>query len=156
MENLIVYSDGSCTKTHCGAGIFIPKYNIKKLYILKENGTNQRAELTGVLYCIYEAQKIYSSNKFNNLIIRSDSIYSIKCVSEWYPKWIRDKWMRTKKEPVKNKDIITEILSLMYICKFEILFEHVKAHQKEPEKNTEIWEIWYGNMIADKIACNKS
>lgn len=155
MNILTAFSDGSRTKTHCGAGIYIPKYNIQKCLILTENGTNQRAELTGILYTIYEALKIYNTEKFDKLLILSDSIYSIKCVSEWHTKWIQNKWMRTKSEPVKNKDLITEILSVMYICKFEILFEHVKAHRKEPEKNTPEWNKWYGNMMADKIACKK-
>ena len=60
-------------------------------------------------------------------------------------------WKTSKKEDVKNKDIIQATLDKMKNIK--VSFKHVRGHVSEPknERSTE-WEDYFGNNQADIMA----
>jgi len=75
--------------------------------------------------------------------IRSDSKYSIKCVTEWYEKWEKNKW-NTTTGPVKNKDLVQAIRDKINARDkkgVRTKFTWVKGHDNEP-----------GNVAADLLA----
>ncbi|KAJ8453534.1 hypothetical protein ONZ45_g19680 [Pleurotus djamor] len=78
------------------------------------------------------------------LIIRTDSSYSIKCMTEWLEGWRQRGWMKSKGESVKNRDII-EYLALLLDSRERwgqtVTFEHVKGHSGD-----------VGNDGADRLA----
>ena len=118
---LIVFTDGAAHnngKLNCkaGVGIYIPEKNIEISEKYENNPTNQRAELTA----IKKAIEITSEE----LIIYTDSMYSINCLTKWNDKWIKNDWKNSKKETVKNKDIIQDILILMNDRNIE--FKHIR------------------------------
>ena len=67
--------------------------------------TNQRAELTG----IQRALDIAPIDR--DVMIYSDSSYSINCVTVWFQNWRKNDWKNASKKPVENKDLIEAILN---------------------------------------------
>ena len=99
--------------------------------------TNQRAELTAVL------RALQTIGDAQSVEIRTDSKYSIQCVTEWYINWQRNGW-KTKTGPVMNQDLIQAIRER--IDERERLgtgtqFIWVKGHANDP-----------GNIAADHLA----
>ena len=93
-DSFIIYTDGACPfngtpKAKAGIGVHFSDQNSikftdisKKLNI--EKPTNNKAEL----YAIREAINTCKINKIKNkIIIFTDSDYSIKCITVWYPIW---------------------------------------------------------------------
>jgi len=100
--------------------------------------TNQRAELTAIL------RALDLSPFHMNLHIFSDSYYSIRCCTEWYPTWRRNGWMTANRKPVENKDLIEKIVEKIEDReRVGVLtkFEWVKGHSTEA-----------GNVAADQLA----
>ena len=67
------------------------------------NGTNQIGELCAVLQCLRDHRGDYP------LIIETDSQYAINCSTTWIHSWKKNGWKNSKKEPVKNAEIIKAI-----------------------------------------------
>lgn len=143
-----IFTDGACTNngyknSKAGIGIVIPKLNIEVSEKLSgEKLTNNIAELTAIL----RGLKIAKVKKLNSIQIISDSMYAINCVTNWWPKWEKNNWFLGKNKPVKNVEIIKEIVAL--IKQLNVTFKHIKAHQKDPQ----IYSDAYYNNIADKLA----
>jgi ribonuclease HI len=148
-----VFTDGSCkgstNNKRAGYGCYFPdnnKLNISKK--LKGNKiTNQVAELTA---CIKAIEKIISSIEIKNIIIYTDSMYTINSITLWANKWSKNNWMKNENESIMNKKLIKKLY--FYYKNLNIEFKHVKAHKKEPEKNSDEHYLWYGNNMADKLA----
>lgn len=86
--------------------------------------TNNRGELTAIL----RAVEIYQERP---LTIYSDSNYSIRCLTEWMPKWKArygndpNRWRNSEGNPVSNVDLLIKIEPLIE----DVSFVHVRAHQ---------------------------
>jgi len=160
-EKIIIFTDGSSTVfkdknniKYGGIGVYCPKYtdcNIKSSF--KGNVTNQKMEL---LACIEAIKRIYQYmvNNFEcklwSLVIYTDSMYVINTITEYCPKWILYNWHRCvnkKRHKISNLDLVKELYELSVTL--PISYKHVKAHTKQPTKNTEEYDIWYGNKMAD-------
>jgi ribonuclease HI len=151
MEILKVFTDGSYSEKHSGIGVYIPEYNkkiyvrtkeyLKSLNIQDETETNNRAELCA----IHLALKITKDEK-RNVVIYSDSSYSIKSLTIWCKNWIKNNWKTSKNKNVKNKDVIIETLKLM---RDNITFIHINSHIKNGNYYNEC------NNIVDLIAKGK-
>ena len=99
--------------------------------------TNQRAELTAIL------RTLQIVDKDSPLEIRTDSKYSIQCVTEWYMNWQKNDW-QTRDGAVKNKDLVQAIRALLSEREARgvpIQFTWVKGHANDP-----------GNIAADRLA----
>jgi ribonuclease HI len=158
-----VFTDGSSTTMldsnglkYGGIGIFLSKYSKFNRSISFKNNiiTNQKCEL---MACI-EAITILSNTKKKNveIIIYTDSMYTIKCATEWSKKWITYGWRRkvgNKFKEIINLDLIKKLYNL--VNKNNIKFIHVRSHQKEPhDKQSNEWFMWHGNKMADELAFN--
>lgn len=144
-----VYTDGSCVKTHdgpqCGYGVYFPNGELKNISkpFTKAPLTNQRAEL----YAIYKAlKKIVSKLEFNEIILYTDSMYSIDCVTKWVKKWVKNGWIGYNKKPVKNVDIIKKIYKILQQYPSQIHFRHVRSHTGKSDEHS------INNDIADRLA----
>jgi ribonuclease HI len=174
MDNLcktyIIYTDGSsATKNgrRCGGiGVYIEdiNYETSKTYV-NNNPTNQRMELQACLTGIKSYLDIVKNKTSNEtsdktcdrtlskLIIRTDSMYSINCITKWCDTWKTNNWRRkvgNKYKEILHFDLIKEIYDLCQ--EYDIKFEHVRAHQKQPNKESQLWSKWYGNNKADNLA----
>ena len=152
LDKIIVFTDGSCTNNgkknaKAGVGVYFPckEFNNISEAFTQTPITNQRAEL----YAIYKAlTTITEHHEFNKIIIYSDSLYSIKCVTEWVKNWEKNNWKGSTKKPVLNQDLIRPINDILKRYEGKIMFKHVKAHTG----NDTIEAIF--NDVVDKLACN--
>ncbi len=158
-----VFTDGSSTTTldnnglkYGGVGVFLSKYSKfnRSISFKSDIITNQKCEL---IACIEAIGILSNTNKRNvEIIIYTDSMYTIKCATEWSHKWITYGWKRkvgNKFKKIINLDLIKKLYNL--VNKNNVKFIHVRSHQKEPKnKDSDEWFIWHGNKMADELAFN--
>lgn len=154
-NDTLVFTDGSALNNgkpdvrSSFSVLFNDSPHLNHTKIMTNNLSNNGAELSAILYAV----KIISENSDlfinKNIIIVSDSLYAIKCITTWSKKWIENGWVTSKGISVQNLDIIQEILK--YTPKLNITFKHIFSHQKEPVNIGSIEHImWLGNDTVDK------
>ena len=140
-----VYTDGACINNgkpsaSAGYGIFFgindPR-NVSQKIIGKQ--TNNIAELTAILETYYIIENDIINGK--KIIIVSDSIYAIRCVTSYGKKCSEKNW----NVDIPNKELVKKTFEL-YNNKLNVQFMHIKAHTN----NLDIHSI--GNKYADKLA----
>lgn len=152
-KNIIIFTDGACTDNgkataKAGIGIHFPNKefsDVTKKFISKPI-TNQRAELYAIQCAINIV--LADNTRSDKITIYSDSLYSIKSLSEWIIKWEKNNWKNANGQPVKNLDLIQPIYRTLKMNKDRINFIHVKAHT-----GNQTFEA-LGNKIADQLASN--
>ncbi len=130
--DVVIYTDGSSNQARAGYGVVFTKDNqiistFKGPLSLDiyPTQTNNQSELYAILIGLKE------SKEYNKILIKSDSNYSIKSLTEWYHGWVKNCWKSSKGTDVLNKELIMEILDEIYSNnpnKRQIVFEHVRAH----------------------------
>lgn len=101
---IIVSTDGSCLRNPGGAiGWAWVGHNGSSACGGAASGTNQIAELRAVL------EAIVAHPGAEPLLIESDSLYAIKCASEWISGWRMNGWRTSTGAAVKNVEIIKQI-----------------------------------------------
>lgn len=135
----VANTDGSCVNGRAGYGFLLQG---KEYYgpLIQSDGTrdgftNNQAELSAIYMCITTAMGL----KIPKLIIRTDSDYSINCLTKWRDKWNNNGWQTSGGEDVKNVALIQSIISLL--ASIDVTFVWVKGHSGDP-----------GNDMADKLA----
>ena len=63
--------------------------------------------------------------------IITDSQYLVKAMTVWKYGWIKNRWMNSKKEPVKNKDLWLELIRLSKSHQIEWIW--IKGHEGHEE-----------------------
>jgi ribonuclease HI len=146
MTDIDIYTDGSLIRRngtiYCGYGIYFPNgecRNISRKFIHTPI-TNNRAELYAIYKSIKITNVINKKIKIKNVNIYSDSEYSVKTLTIWYPKWIENR------KDYLNKDIIDNIISLINISPYKINFFHIRAHTNNKDEKS------INNEIVDKLA----
>ena len=166
-EIISIFTDGGCSNNgRIGAtaayAVHFPNFShLDTSERLHENPTNQHAELSAIL----SATDIIKNNieLFTNkkIIIYSDSMYSIKCITSWSKTWIKNGWRGSNGKPVKNVECISKILDNLKIINnldIEIEFVHVFSHTVEPKgisKDSSKYKMWLGNKIVDQLVQSK-
>lgn len=139
-----IYCDGACSPNPGKSGTGLAVYQQGKISVLyyglyQANGTNNTAELNGLLYSLKLAQKYLET--VEQVQVLSDSKYSIDCITKWAKGWQTKSWTRGKGEEIKNVNLIKECFSLYQEIKQKIVISHVKGHA-----NIE------GNELSDRMA----
>ena len=88
---------------------------------------------------------IHKVKEYQKIIIFTDSNYSINCLTKFINGWIKNNWILSNGQPVKNKDIIQKIYLLLQQYK-NITFEHINSHTGKEDIHSK------GNARADKLA----
>ena len=147
MLRISVWTDGSCLTNSginatSGIGVYYgnndPRNYSSALKAAKV--TNNKAELVAILYAL-----VMDFNE-HHMSIHTDSMYSIKCISEYALKWEHNGWVTSKGTPVESSPVIKYILHLIRlrdINRLETQFVHVKGHSTD-----------LGNNAADLLARN--
>ncbi|NUS45572.1 MAG: ribonuclease HI [Mycobacteriaceae bacterium] len=86
------------------------------------SGTNQIAELRAVLAAV-EAHPGEEP-----LLIESDSVYAIKCASEWVSTWRRNGWRTASGSAVRNAELIRSLDQLISARPGPVRFRWVRGH----------------------------
>lgn len=139
-----IYSDGACSPNPGASGTGMAVYNNGNLISLwyglhQPNGTNNTAELNGLLTALRYAKHILAQSK--PIEIFSDSKYSIDCITKWAKGWKSKGWKRGKNEEIKNLEIIKSCYNLYMELHSYIKISHVKGHADIE-----------GNELADRMA----
>jgi ribonuclease HI len=118
-----IYTDGSCLNNPGNGGwaaIININNEVKKISGSVKDTTNNKMELMApikALQTIEEKQPIE---------IYTDSQYVRLGITDWVHKWIKNNWLTSKKEPVKNKELWIQLYDLNK--SHEIKWIWVKAH----------------------------
>lgn len=149
-EYITVYVDGSCSNNGYinakgGIGIHFPNSELKDIskQVPLDTCTNQKSELYAILFCIKYIVK-YLGLIDKELVIKTDSEYSINCITKWANNWIINGWKKKNGEDVINKNYIEAIYKLYK--KYDISFQHIPAHTGNIDDDS------IGNEIADSLA----
>lgn len=142
-----IYTDGACKhngsdKAKAGIGVYFNKHNSvnipnvsERLTTIKQ--TNNVAELTAILRAL---ELCYEYNIKHQILIYTDSDYSMKCIEIWYPQWKKENKMKDR----KNIDILQKIDKLYE--KLDVKFKHIRSHTGLTDIHSK------GNEMADRLA----
>jgi ribonuclease HI len=151
-----LYTDGGCRgngikdNPAAGLGCYLEGENIEPIYYKEQlnfkPNTNNKAEIMAVIRGLELIEKnIEIENDFikNELIIYTDSAYTMNGITSWIKSWKANGWLTSKKEPVKNQELWIELDKKIEEAKekFEIEFKKVKGHNGNR-----------GNEIVDRLA----
>ena len=125
-----IYTDGSCLGNPGNGGwaaiIIVDK---KKTHIKgsKKDTTNNQMELLAPIKALKKIPK------GSNVQIFTDSKYVKSGITEWIHNWKKNGWKTANKQPVKNKDLWTELDLLTN--EFKIKWIWVKGHSTDSLNN---------------------
>ena len=122
-----IYTDGSCLGNPGNGGwaaIINNNGDILRISGSEKDTTNNKMELMAPIRAL---QKVSSNEQVE---IYTDSKYVKLGITEWVHKWIKNSWLTSKKEPVKNKKLWIELFNLTK--SFKIKWIWVKAHAGNP------------------------
>ena len=131
MKKVTIYTDGACSGNPGPGGwgaILMCDGAQKEISGANPSTTNNIMEITAVLEALrllkYECE----------VTIYSDSAYVVNAFKEhWVEGWIKKNWQNSKKEPVKNKELWLELVSLINLHNVE--FIKVKGHSDNKLNN---------------------
>lgn len=137
----VIYTDGSALdnnrKTGGGPGGigYVVLFNgLEHQYSLGFfKTTNNRMEMMAIIHVLEEIQTP------SEVEIRTDSQYTIDCVTKYYFGWVKRGWITSLGAPVQNQDLIKRIRGLM--AYHDVKFTKVKGHSGD-----------YYNELCDKLA----
>ncbi|MEV6770825.1 RNase H family protein [Nocardia sp. NPDC051030] len=120
---IIVSTDGSCLRNPGGAiGWAWVNHTGTSGSGGAPSGTNQIAELRAVL------EAILAHPGSEPLLIESDSLYAIKCASEWINSWRTNGWKTSTGGPVKNLELIQQVDHAIAGRPGPVRFRWVRGH----------------------------
>lgn len=150
-DNIVrIYADGACSgnqnEENLGGFGAILEFNgvQKEIYGGQRNTTNNQMELSAVINALVALKR-----KNLTVHIFSDSSYVINCFKQrWYVSWQKNGWTNSKKQPVENKALWSDLLKLLdtQLCTFYKIKGHLNldaqsaafktAHKKFNEENS--------------------
>ena len=132
-----IYTDGGCSGNQSDENIggwgAILEYgeHSKELHGGELNTTNNRMEMKALIAALSALKK-----EGLDIEVFSDSSYLMNCFREkWYVSWRRNGWKNSKKEPVENRELWEELLSLVE-KQGNVEFFRVKGHVNLKSKST--------------------
>jgi ribonuclease HI len=114
----------------------------------KYQASNNRGELTAVLNGLNWIVDHKLNQSANQLTIVSDSEYTIKSITIWYPKWKAENKLSER----KNIDLIEKIVAAKDLISttVKVTVRHEYSHTAEPTEPFAKF-LWAGNDMADKL-----
>lgn len=108
-----IYTDGACrgngSKNPSGSFACVAVEDDKIIYqyadcFVDSDTTNNKMELSAVIHGLSWVCEEYLTKQFPVTVV-SDSQYVILGITDWIKGWIKNGWINSKKEPVKNKEL---------------------------------------------------
>ena len=125
-----IYTDGSCLGNPGNGGwaaIIIDDNKKIRIKGSKKDTTNNQMELLAPIKALKKIPK------GSNVQIFTDSKYVKSGITEWINNWKKNGWKTASKQPVKNKDLWTELDQMTN--EFQIKWSWVKAHSTNTLNN---------------------
>ncbi|MCR2829034.1 MULTISPECIES: ribonuclease H family protein [Acidithiobacillus] len=129
-----IWCDGSCGPTNpgpCAWGAVIESPDGERTEhcgFIQKRGTNNIAELTAAI------ESLRRIPEGAEVILCSDSQYTLKGLGEWLPGWIRKGWKTASGSPVLNQEH-WKLLHQEYLTR-KVRLEWVRGHNGHPENET--------------------
>ncbi|XKL60336.1 hypothetical protein PGB90_001352 [Kerria lacca] len=130
-DNFIaVYVDGACSsngQANAQAGVGVWFGNNSPLNVSEPvtgSPTNNNAEIQAATHAIRQANRA----GIKKIRIYTDSKFLINCMTQWISKWKNNNWITSAKEPVKNKDSLQELDSVLSLMEC-IDWKYVEGHK---------------------------
>jgi len=123
MKQVTIYTDGACSGNPGPGGwgaLIIYGAAEKELCGGEDNTTNNRMEMLSAIRALEELKEACQVELY------SDSQYLIKGMTSWLSSWIKNKWVNSQKQPVKNKELWEKLLKLSQYHK--ISWNWVRGH----------------------------
>jgi len=151
---LIIAVDGACrnqdTATAAAAvGVFVgdgSDYNVSKLLSTTETSTLQQAELLAAFTALKKAQRIavdcqvHGGLTLYQIVIKADSEYLVKGMTEWIFKWEKNGYKTSKGAAVSNAKLFKAL-------------DKVVQRLNESDVEVLFWQVPRGrNQDADRLA----
>lgn len=143
VENIEVYTDGSCRKYNpkdskgiagWGYVILVGGELIRWETGVLLNSTNNRGEITAVIKGLEAAQKLPEYDRQRRIIVYSDSAYVVNALNDWIPNsWIPKNWINSQKKEILNRDLWLQLVP--YTEKFGFSFVKVPGHSDNTWNN---------------------
>jgi len=146
-----VFTDGSCTSNgrkgaKAGFAAWFPDHpSWSSAFRVPDDQdqTNNRAELSAIQLAV---KTLEDRGEIDcDLVIYSDSEYSINCLTSWLPGWMNRGWKTAAGKDVLHQDLIKDITSRLSKFKSH-RFVHVKAHTGGLD------DLSKQNAVVDKMA----
>lgn len=146
-----VFTDGSCTSNgrkgaKAGFAAWFPDHPSWSSALRvpdDQDQTNNRAELSAIQLGV---KILEDRGEIDcDLVIYSDSEYSINCLTSWLPGWMNRGWKTAAGKDVLHQDLIKDITSRLSKFKSH-RFVHVKAHTGGLD------DLSKQNAVVDKMA----
>ena len=125
-----IYTDGSCLGNPGNGGwaaIIIDDKKKIQIKGSKKDTTNNQMELVAPIKALKKIPK------GSNVQIFTDSKYVKSWITEWINNWKKNGWKTASKQPVKNKDLWTELDQMT--IQFQIKWSWVKGHSTDVLNN---------------------
>ena len=125
-----IYTDGSCLGNPGNGGwaaIIIDDKKKIQIKGSKKDTTNNQMELLAPIKALKKIPK------GSNVQIFTDSKYVKSGITEWINNWKKNGWKTASKQPVKNKDLWTELDQMTN--EFQIKWNWVKGHSTDVLNN---------------------
>ena len=125
-----IYTDGSCLGNPGNGGwaaIIIDGKKKIQIKGSKKDTTNNQMELLAPIKALKKIPK------GSNVQIFTDSKYVKSGITEWIHNWKKNGWKTASKQPVKNKDLWTELDQMTN--EFQIKWSWVKGHSTDVLNN---------------------
>ena len=125
-----IYTDGSCLGNPGNGGwaaIIIKDEKKTQIKGSKKDTTNNQMELLATIKALKKIPK------GSNVQIFTDSKYVKSGITEWIHNWKKNGWKTASKQPVKNKDLWTELDQMTN--EFQIKWSWVKGHSTDVLNN---------------------
>ena len=121
-----IYTDGSCLGNPGNGGwaaIIIDDKKKIQIKGSKKDTTNNQMELLAPIKALKKIPK------GSNVQIFTDSKYVKSGITEWINNWKKNGWKTAGKQPVKNKDLWTQLDQMTN--EFQIKWSWVKGHSTD-------------------------
>lgn len=129
MKTVSIFTDGSCnTQSGDGGWAYLLRFGSKDKEVASyvPNTTNNRMELSAAV------EGLKALTEPCNVILTTDSQYLRKAFTDgWLDNWQQNGWRTANRQPVKNKDLWLELLSLSQT--HTITWTWTKGHANHPE-----------------------
>jgi ribonuclease HI len=153
-----VFTDGACTNNgrpgaKAGFAVWFPDHlwSYAKRVPDDQPQTNQRAELSAIHLAvqILEEKGIFDED----IVIYTDSDYSINCLTKWLPGWVARGWKTSEGKDVLHQDLIKDTTARLARFKSH-RFHHVRAHTgggDDLSKNNDIVDRAARNTVEENV-----
>ncbi|RLN91475.1 hypothetical protein BBJ28_00024364 [Nothophytophthora sp. Chile5] len=143
---IVAFCDGSALRNgrrDCTAAFaceFPHREDWNEVRVLNEaHATSIRAEYRAALAVLEQVDRV-DPHKYKALAIFTDSEVLINTMEKWVHMWINNDWYRANSSPVKNRDLVQQLVALGEGR--VVMYRHVKAHT-----NQDGWEYEWNDRV---------